>query len=329
MRTSVSISLLAVAALVGCRGGEPLRGPTGSSGSEVATVAETATADPWATPPGDPLPSLAERKGLVEAACPAVSGPYFFRIEKGGKVSHILGTRHISVSLAKFPSVVHDALHAATLVVFEVAPGDEGNLDSAPVDLKTTLGTSTWKHYESLVGADFARAVEKAPPAAALVSLMVMYEDPTAQLEKEIELAVEGSHTPTSGLETAAFQDEVLTRLLDVRMLRASIDTTENRQELADDSRKDLTEYCAGTGDSGGMEPEDRAEMLGAGYTKAELDRFDEEMVYARNADWIPKLEPLLATGGAFIAVGAGHLQGPRSVIALLAARGYKTTRVK
>jgi uncharacterized protein YbaP (TraB family) len=69
--------------------------------------------------------------------------------------------------------------------------------------------------------------------------------------------------------------------------------------------------------------------MLTAGYSKAELDTFDEEMVYSRNADWIPKLEPLLTTGGAFIAVGAGHLQGPRSVIALLAARGYKTTRLK
>jgi uncharacterized protein YbaP (TraB family) len=328
MRAS-SISLIALAALVGCRGGEPRRVAPIASGSAAATI-EPPAPDPWATPAeADPLPSLAERRQLVDEACPAVTGPYFFRVEKAGKVSHILGTRHISVSLAKFPVSVHDALLAAKLVVFEVAPGDEGNPEPTPVDLRTSLGTSTWKHYETLVGADFARAVENAPPAAALVSLMVMYEDPTSQLEKEIELEIASSHTPTSGLETAAFQDEVLTRLLDVRMLRATIDTTEDRKELADTSRKDLTTYCAGTSDVGGMEPEDREEMLTAGYSKAELDTFDEEMVYSRNADWIPKLEPLLTTGGAFIAVGAGHLQGPRSVIALLAARGYKTTRLK
>jgi uncharacterized protein YbaP (TraB family) len=325
MRTS--LSLLVVAALVGCRGGVVPRAPTVASGSEVAKV-EVAD-DPWAATPGDPLPSLAERKQLVDAACPTVTGPYFFRIEKAGKVSHILGTRHISVPLAKFPAAVHDALHAAKLVVFEVAPGDNGTLDSAPVDLKTTLGATTWKHYQKLVGTDLASSVERSTPANALVSLMMMYEDPTAMLEHDIEVAIATTNTPTRGLETAAFQDEMILRLLDARMLRASIDTTDDRDELANDSRKDLTEYCAGTNDSGGMEPDDRAEMVRAGYSNAELDQFDEEMVYARNASWIPKLEPLLATGGAFIAVGAGHLQGPRSVIALLAARGYTTTRIK
>jgi uncharacterized protein YbaP (TraB family) len=330
MRASPScLSLVALVAFVGCRAGEPPRAPVVPAGSAAPVVEPTVADDPWAPPAGDPLPSLAERKQLVDEACPSVTAPYFFRIEKAGKVSHILGTRHISVSLAKFPPTVHDALGAAKLVVFEVAPGDESNLAATPVDLKTTLGATTWKHFELLVGAQLARAVVHAPPAAALVSLMVMYEDPTAQLEKDIEVAISSQKTPTRGLETAAFQDAVLARLLDVRMLRATIDTTEDREELADNSRKDLAEYCAGTSDAGGMEPEDRAEMLAAGYSKAELDQFDEELVYSRNADWIPKLEPLLRAGDAFIAVGAGHLQGPRSVIAMLAARGYKTTRLK
>ena len=60
----------------------------------------------------------------------------------------------------------------------------------------------------------------------------------------------------------------------------------------------------------------------------AEIDKLDEKLVYARNDDWIPKLEKLFATGGVFVAVGADHLSGPRGVIALLAARGFKVTRV-
>jgi uncharacterized protein YbaP (TraB family) len=51
-------------------------------------------------------------------------------------------------------------------------------------------------------------------------------------------------------------------------------------------------------------------------------------MVYARNADWIPKLEKILAQGDVFIAVGADHLSGPKGVVALLQKRGYKLTRV-
>jgi uncharacterized protein YbaP (TraB family) len=50
--------------------------------------------------------------------------------------------------------------------------------------------------------------------------------------------------------------------------------------------------------------------------------------VFDRNRDWIPKLEEILAAGGAFIAVGADHLTGGRGVIALLAGRGYQATRV-
>lgn len=326
---ALPVSLVALVALSSCRGGEPRRVPTASAGSAPSQVAAT-EADPWlVAPPVDPPPSLAERKQLVDDACPTVTGPYFYRIEKAGKVSHILGTRHISVSLSKFPTAVHDALGAAKLVVFEVAPGDNTHPESKPVDLRASLGAATWKRYESLVGADFARAIERAPAAAALVSLMVLYEDPSAQLERDIEEAIAPKNIPTRGLETAAFQDEVLSRLLDVRLLRATIDHTDDRTELAHDSRKDLREYCAGTSDAGGMDAEDRADLLDAGYSKTEIDRYDEEMLYTRNADWIPKLEPILATGGAFIAVGAGHLQGPRSVIDLLTARGYKTTRMK
>src|SRR5687768_7890413 len=80
--------------------------------------------DPWAVAPPatDGPPDLGERNRLANEACPIVKGPFFFRIEKGGKVSHILGTRHIGVSLTKFPKPVHDAIAAAKLAVFEVAP---------------------------------------------------------------------------------------------------------------------------------------------------------------------------------------------------------------
>jgi uncharacterized protein YbaP (TraB family) len=292
--------------------------------------AQTPTSDPWAVADhADAPPSLAERKRHVEAACPTVTVPYFYRIEKAGKVSHILGTRHVSVSLDKFPGAVHDTLRASKLVVFEVAPDDDNHSEAKELDLPDVLGDKTWAHYVALVGGDTAHVVEHASAATALVGMMLMYEDPGAQLEGEIEQVAAGANIPMRGLETSAFQDGVLEKLLDVRMLRASIDTTADRAELESDSREDLAGYCGGIDESPGMDEEDRKEMMAAGYTKAELDAYDEQLVYSRNADWIPKLQKLFEKPGVFVAVGAGHLQGPRSVIALLTAKGYKATRIK
>ena len=53
-----------------------------------------------------------------------------------------------------------------------------------------------------------------------------------------------------------------------------------------------------------------------------------DELLFQRNAAWIPALEKLIDTGSAFVAVGAMHLSGPRSVLDLLAQRGYTVARV-
>jgi uncharacterized protein len=289
-----------------------------------------AATDPWAPKPADPNdpPTFAERHRLADEACPLVKGPYFYRIEKGGKTSHILGTRHIGVSLTKFPKPVHDAIAAAKLAVFEVAPGDDSDLPKQNVVLRDVLGAEQWKHYQDLVGVQTAQKLESTPPATAILAMMAMYEDITAALDLEIENQVVAAKIPTLGLETSEFQDRLLNKVLDLRMLRAAVQHTKDRTELETDSRKDLGEYCAGTDDKPGMDDEMRADLLASGYTEAEIAKIDEEMVYARNADWIPKLEKLLARGNVFIAVGADHLTGPRGVVVLLEKRGYKLTRI-
>ncbi|RYZ11352.1 MAG: TraB/GumN family protein [Alphaproteobacteria bacterium] len=49
-----------------------------------------------------------------------------------------------------------------------------------------------------------------------------------------------------------------------------------------------------------------------------------------RNANWVPQIEQMLqGSGTTFIAVGAGHLIGPDSVIAMLAAKGIVAERVQ
>jgi uncharacterized protein YbaP (TraB family) len=49
-----------------------------------------------------------------------------------------------------------------------------------------------------------------------------------------------------------------------------------------------------------------------------------------RNASWVTRIEGILAGSGvSFMAVGAGHLIGPDSVVAMLAAKGIVAERVQ
>lgn len=52
-----------------------------------------------------------------------------------------------------------------------------------------------------------------------------------------------------------------------------------------------------------------------------------EPLLYRRNRAMADRLAPHLKAGGAFVAIGVAHLTGPRSVIELLRARGWKITR--
>ncbi|HVV83909.1 MAG TPA: TraB/GumN family protein, partial [Kofleriaceae bacterium] len=50
-------------------------------------------------------------------------------------------------------------------------------------------------------------------------------------------------------------------------------------------------------------------------------------MLAPRNHRWLPRIEGYLASGGAFVAVGIGHLLGPEGLPALLAADGLRVER--
>ncbi len=53
------------------------------------------------------------------------------------------------------------------------------------------------------------------------------------------------------------------------------------------------------------------------------------EFIDKRNEKWIPKIEAMISEKKTFIAVGAGHLGGPKGVIRLLEKRGYALTPVE
>jgi uncharacterized protein YbaP (TraB family) len=317
-------ALLALAlALLAC-GHKDEPEPAPASGSAASAV------DPWAKPPAPPDPeSPAGRRAFGQAICPKVIAPYLFRIEKDGKRSYLLGTRHLGVTLDRMPDVVTRALRGSHLAVFELAPDDKSRI--APrrkggPSLAEAVGADAWTHYRALVGDDVAAKVEHADPLVALMTMEMRYEDPIGSLDRQLtELAV-SSHVETRGLELASFQDRLLQELMDARALRAWIAATPDRATLRARTRHQVEVYCRG--ESLAFEIDDDDLLRAQGYTEAELRSFDDKLLFSRNRTWVPKLEAMFDQGDVFVAVGRGHLLGDEGLLAAFAKDGYRVTRV-
>jgi uncharacterized protein YbaP (TraB family) len=285
--------------------------------------------DPWDQTATSDSPTLLERHKRSDEVCPKVTGPWFFRIEKDGHTSYILGTRHIGISLSKFPQVVTDRIHDAKLAVFEIDPADKRNYTKPPpIDVAAALGSADWKHYTDIVGPGIAARASHGRPSLAILLASTLYDDLSVQLENEIQSELTTAHIPMRGLETSQFQDDLIEKLLDLRMLRAMVEHTKDRAEIEHDTRKSLARYCEGSEKGSELEEEDREKMREGGYTDAELDAFEDDLVYKRTASWVAPLEELFAKGDVFVAVGAGHVRGDRGLAKLLSARGWTVTRI-
>lgn len=69
--------------------------------------------------------------------------------------------------------------------------------------------------------------------------------------------------------------------------------------------------------------------MSDEGGAAGSLAGYEDILLHQRNASWIAPMRELMAAGPVFFAVGAGHLGGPRGVIALLRAAGYTVQAVR
>lgn len=66
-----------------------------------------------------------------------------------------------------------------------------------------------------------------------------------------------------------------------------------------------------------------------AGAVPAVSDPFHDTFIVKRNAAWLPTIEKQIDAGGAFIAVGFGHLLGSKGLVQNLKSRGYQVRRVE
>ena len=249
----------------------------------------------------------------------AHGGAFLWRAHKGGDVVWLYGTIH-DANLDAVPPVAKNALEKSVRYVSELGdaePDRELFIKYARIDdgpgIDQQLPASEWYDLrDTLVGVIKEDDLRRAAPWYAM-TLLSTHMAPTKEQSMDVlfgerakELAM-----PVEALETWEEQMSALAKAVDVADLKEAIHA---RHEMTCDFARMRASYEAG--DTKTMEA-----LLVIPKTQA-------TMLDARNARWLPKIEAYFARGGAFVAVGLGHLLGPHGLPALLAGDGYTVERI-
>jgi uncharacterized protein YbaP (TraB family) len=256
--------------------------------------------------------------------------PLLWKIEKDGKTTYAFGTIHTGVDAEqRLPPAVWAKVDAAPAFAMETDlsdPAIAAMLQCVQCSLHRDLGDADYAKLEQLLGKPVVNRLDGMKPLVAATMLAMRGLPSTPQMDTALLARARAHDARIVYLEPAADQAAMLERQMNLKALHMMIDDPDG---TLDSTKKLLAAYVAG--DAAAMlaiNDEGKRQALAHGYTAAEYDAAQEDMVYRRNAAWITPIEQLHAQGGGFLAVGALHLIGPRSVLDLLSQRGYKITRM-
>jgi len=331
-RVVVFVTLTAALGAACDRGARPTAAPAGSA--VVAPTSPQAAAgagSSGATQPrgSQPPPPAAAVTPPVAAPTP-LAHPLFWAVEKDGKTTYFLGTMHMGIdAVTQLPPIVWNKLDTAKTFAME-ADLDDPNLAAmikpTTGSLHQALGDAYWKKLEDAMGATMAKAIDNLPPMIPAAVLSTKGLPPTQPMDKALSMRATDARKPIVFLEPAVRQLEILGKWMDVKALKMILDELPDAEQHA---KAMLDAYTEGNERKIlAVNDNEKSDALQHGYTAAEYDHEMTDLLYNRNASWIAPLERLHAAGGGFVAVGALHLLGPRSVLDLLSHKGYKVTRV-
>jgi uncharacterized protein YbaP (TraB family) len=247
---------------------------------------------------------------------------------------------------------VHDALAASKTLYLEIAELDPAAVQSHQPEL-LKLGTDpehplstklTKPDIELLdsalkaMGLPGEQAFEPMQPWLAYLSISVLPMmkagyDPSSGIDLLLEQQAKAANTPVKGLETLTQQLHYMSDMapaLQVEMLhQALVDLPKNTAEVdtlvANWTHGDVEAIAK----MGNDEMKSKYPEL---YQKLLVDRnkgfADQLTAMLQSPPAAPEAAPASATT-TFVAIGAAHLAGPDSVLALLAKRGFPATRIE
>lgn len=257
-----------------------------------------------------------------------VTAPNDHVLYLGGSVHALRGVDY------PLPGAYNRAFDACDRLVFEV---DSAALQAfakrAEKEARYPRGDSLKNHVDPRTY-DYLRrlfAVLKVPEAKFANYhpwfLALLFEDPalhglSAELgvESYLERRARANRKPVSGLESPREHLEVFSGLSDRQGEELLLLTLIPSEENSGAPSALMTAWRQGD-----------AEILArnARQQLAIFPAFENRVLEARSRRWIPQIERDLQSGHTyFVVVGAGHMGGPKGVLALLRSRGYQITQL-
>lgn len=275
---------------------------------------------------------------MVLPAAPAAAEPAMWRVHDADTDITLFGTIHALPAGNPWlsPRIASRIDAADTLVLETVVPADPAGL--AP--LVTSLGMRKGlpplasRVAPSKRAALLASAASLGLPAARLDGMKTWLAaialgdgavtklglTPGDGVEATLTARVRAANKPVIGLETPEAQLRLFDNLSETDA-RALLDSTVDDMATARDDTNALIAYWQAG----------ETEQLAADFDKAfrATPNLQQALLTTRNAAWANWIAARLATPGkVFVAVGAGHLGGPGSVVAMLKAKGLTVERL-
>ncbi|WP_298305451.1 TraB/GumN family protein [uncultured Erythrobacter sp.] len=265
-------------------------------------------------------------------------GPAMWKVSDEDTTIYLFGTVHVlPKDLEWYDAEIDAALSASDTVVTEIKmdPASE----AAMTQLAQSRGVFTdGTTLRSLLDEDQTATYETAlaglgaPPQAfdplkpwlagltlSILPLMQQGYDPNAGVDKVI-ISRAGERTQDA-LETAEFQIGIFDGLPQEAQVAFMMEAVEGMPKVKETIDSMVAEWVEG-------DPDGLAAVMNADLTDEALA---EALLYSRNATWAEWIENRLDStpGTVFIAVGAGHLAGEKSVQDYLAERDIVSERVQ
>ena len=262
--------------------------------------------------------------------------------------SYIIGTHHLAnVGFVNKIAGVKDALTNTEQVYGEVRWDDMTNPDSVKVvqaammlpdgqSLKTVLSAEQYKKLDAVItqmmgvglsNPQVGAQMGKMSPAALSTQLQVLMfmqkhmgeYDPSSTFDQYFQAQAKHNNEPVGGLETLAFQTNLLYKGSDMKRQVEQLMCLLDNQEFYEQMMESMTDAFYAQDLDALKAAMDKKLGGTCDSTPEELA----QLIDNRNADWAKKMPAIMTEASTLFAVGAAHLPGERGVLQLLRAQGY------
>lgn len=275
----------------------------------------------WQEPAGSSTVNSVYGEGLLWKISKADTSPSF-----------LFGTIHVSDErVTSLPQEVEKSLNESSVFAMEVVP-EPGEIMS----FASLMYFNDGRRLSDIVSSELFGRIGELLEAYHLPSEAVQYIKPWSAfltmsypvevgqvLDLQLLQLARNNGAEINGLETLLEQVGLFENMVLEKQLRLLADTTCHYDVMAEDFEAMKSLYLA----------QDLAGLYN--YTQRYARSGDElynelidKLLTRRNYSMVEKMQPLLAKGDAFIAVGAMHLAGEEGLLSQLASKGFDISRI-